>query len=63
MTNNVFNRKKQFFYAQGKGCRRDDCKANSDGECICLICSDFNGKPCPFYKSATLAKSMNKRAF
>lgn len=39
----------------GKGkkvkCDRDDCFACKTGECIALQDNDFNGRPCPFFKT------------
>lgn len=30
-----------------------DCFANVDNICVCLLDTDFGGKPCPFYKCNT----------
>ena len=32
-------------------CSISDCFACKDGECIALQDNDFNGKPCPFFKT------------
>lgn len=37
-----------------------DCFANHDGVCHCLNDNNFNGKDCPFYKTAeTVQREQN----
>lgn len=33
-----------------------DCFANHDGVCHCLNDNNFNGKDCPFYKTAEIVQ-------
>lgn len=50
MTDEDFRLKKILFAEKGTACLQKDCRANSEDECQCLICSDFGDNPCPFYK-------------
>lgn len=43
-------------------CRRCDCFANSDGVCIALTSSKFNGKACPFFKTDQQIATENYKA-
>jgi len=50
MTNEDFRMRKIMFAEKGTACLQKDCRANVNGDCQCLICSDFGDKPCPFYR-------------
>lgn len=56
MTEIQFRAKKFEASKLGIACLRKLCKANDNGECQCLICSDFGEKPCPFYKERLSVK-------
>lgn len=54
MNYETFIYKKHYYANLGCDCDREKCKSNDSGKCTVLICSYFDGKPCPFYKEKVI---------